>query len=155
MAVAVEFRDSSWLPGHDEEVLRFLAQHDLTYVSVDAPRVRAQIPSMLALTSPTAVVRLHWRNAKGFLRQLRGEAPTVAEKYGYRYTVDELREIVSKARELDGHARRVYLKLNNNEEDFPAINGIQIKELLGLETPERTAVEAEWRRRRSTTRSSR
>jgi uncharacterized protein YecE (DUF72 family) len=153
MTVAVEFRDSSWLPGHGEEVLRFLAQHGLTYVSVDAPRVRAQIPSILALTSPTAVVRLHGRNAQGFMRQLRGEAPTVAEKYGYLYSEDELRKIVGKARELDSYARRVYLKLNNNREDFPALNGIQIKELLGLETPERTAVEAEWSRRRSATRS--
>ena len=32
VAIAVEFRDSSWLPGHGDEVLRFLAQHDLTYV---------------------------------------------------------------------------------------------------------------------------
>ncbi len=155
VAIAVEFRDSSWLPGHGDEVLSFLAQHDLTYVSVDAPRVRAQIPSIVALTSSIAVVRLHGRNAQGFLRQLRSEAPTVAEKYGYFYTEDELREIVGKARALDGHAQRVYLKLNNNREDFPALNGIQIKELLGLETPERTAVEDEWSRRRRATRSSR
>ena len=37
----------------------------------------------------------------------------------------------------DGRARRVYLELNNNVEDAPAINGGQIKELLGLETADR------------------
>jgi hypothetical protein len=62
---------------------------------------------------------------------------------------------VGKARALDGHAQRVYLKLNNNREDFPAINGIQLKGLLGLETPERAAVEIEWRRRRNAKRSPR
>ena len=40
--VAVEFRDASWLPGHTDEVLRFLAEHGLTYVSVDAPHIAGQ-----------------------------------------------------------------------------------------------------------------
>jgi uncharacterized protein YecE (DUF72 family) len=72
----------------------------------------------------------------------------VAEKYGYLYDEDELRQIVGKGRQLAGHARRVYFKLNNNVGDAPAINGIQIRELLGLDNADRDAVEAEWRRRR-------
>ena len=153
--VAVEFRDTSWLPRHADETLAFLARHGLTYVSVDAPRTPAMIPSTLALTSPVAVLRLHGRNAKGFMRQLRGEAPSVAEKYGYLYGDDELAEIVARARGLDGRARRVYLELNNNVEDAPAINGGQIKELLGLDTPDRAEVEARWRRRRAEARTAR
>lgn len=143
--VAVEFRNSSWLPAHTEEVLGFLAARGLSYVSVDAPPTPASVATTLALTSPIAVLRLHGRNAEGFLKQLRGEQPTVAQKYGYLYTEAELREIVRKGRRFDGHARRVYVQLNNNVEDAPAINGIQIKELLGLPVPDRAETEAEWR----------
>ncbi len=146
--VAVEFRDASWLPAHADEVLGFLARHGLTYVSVDAPRIAATVASTLGLTSSTAVIRLHGRNAAGWLKQLRGEAPTVAEKYGYLYSTEELGELVRAGRALDGRAARVYFQLNNNVGDAPAINGAEIQALLGQAPPERAAVEAEWRARR-------
>ena len=148
LTIAVEFRDASWLPAHTGEVLRFLAERGLSYVSVDAPRTPAGVAGTVALTSAVAIFRLHGRNAAGFLKQLRGESPSVAEKYGYLYREAELQEIVARGRGLAGHARRVYFKLNNNVGDAPAINGIQIRELLGLPNPDRAQVEAEWRRRR-------
>ena len=150
VTLAVEFRDSSWLPGHTDEVLRFLAERGLAYVSVDSPRTPSNVADTMALTAPSAVVRLHGRNAAGFLKQLRGESPSVAEKYGYLYEDAELGEIVDRGRRLAGHARRVYFELNNNVGDAPAINGAQIRELLGLDNADRDHVEAEWRRRRRT-----
>jgi hypothetical protein len=42
----------------------------------------------------------------------------------------------------------VYFELNNNVGDAPAINGEDIKELLGMETADRAAVREEWRSRR-------
>jgi uncharacterized protein YecE (DUF72 family) len=146
--VAVELRDASWLPGHTDETLRFLASHGLAYVSVDAPRTPAGIPSLVALTAPVGILRLHGRNAEGFMKQLRGLSPSVAEKYGYLYSRPELEEIVGRARSLDGHARRVYFQLNNNVGDAPAINGMDIQDILGLAQADRTTVEAEWRHRR-------
>jgi uncharacterized protein YecE (DUF72 family) len=149
VTLAVEFRDASWLPRHTDQVLRFLAQRGLSYVSVDAPRTPAGVASTVALTSPVAVLRLHGRNAAGFLKQLRRESPSVAEKYGYLYNETELAGIVAGGKSLAGHARRVYFKLNNNVGDAPAINGIQIRELLGQDTAERDDVLAAWRRRRA------
>jgi uncharacterized protein YecE (DUF72 family) len=146
--IAVEFRDASWLPQHTEETLRLLSEHGLAYVSVDAPRTPASVATTVALTAPTAILRLHGRNREGFMRQLQGRAPSVAEKYGYLYRREELTGIVAGARALEGHARRIYFKLNNNVGDAPAINGEDIKELLGLETTDRAAVEQEWRSRR-------
>ncbi len=148
LVIAVELRDASWLPKHAHETLGFMAEHGLTYVSVDAPRTPANVASTVALTSPVAVLRLHGRNTQGFLKQLRGERPSVAEKYGYLYSEAELGEIVTRGRRLEGHARRIYFKLNNNVGDAPAINGIQIRELLGQEHPDRARVEAQWRERR-------
>ena len=88
------------------------------------------------------------------MKQLRGQAPTVAEKYGYLYDSTEIEEIVARGRGLDGQASRIYFKLNNNVGDAPAINGIQIRELLGQDTADRAQVEAEWRQRRRPARSS-
>ncbi|MCI0547862.1 MAG: DUF72 domain-containing protein [Candidatus Rokubacteria bacterium] len=155
LTVAVEFRDRSWLPGHTDEVLPFLGRHRLTYVSVDSPRVAATVASVIALTGPTAILRLHGRNARGFLKQLRGEAPSVAEKYGYLYDRDELGGLVGRVRRLEGRARRVYLKLNNNVGDAPAINGAELKELLGEAVPERDEVMARWRAYRAARRRPR
>ena len=72
----------------------------------------------------------------------------MAEKYGYLYNREELTGIVARGRALEGRARRVYFKLNNNVGDAPALNGEEIKELLGQETADRAAVEQEWRSRR-------
>jgi uncharacterized protein YecE (DUF72 family) len=148
VTIAVEFRDASWLPRHTEATLALLRDRGLTYVSVDAPRTPASVDTTVALTSPTAILRLHGRNREGFMQQLRGQGPSVAEKYGYLYTRDELTSIVARGRALEGRARRVYFKLNNNVGDAPAINGEEIKELLGLETADRAAVEQQWRDRR-------
>jgi uncharacterized protein YecE (DUF72 family) len=82
------------------------------------------------------------------MKQLQGREPSVAEKYGYLYDRRELTGIVARGRALEGRARQVYFKLNNNVGDAPAINGEEIKELLGLETTDRAAVEEEWKARR-------
>ena len=150
--IAVEFRDASWLPGHAEETLRLLSARGLAYVSVDAPRTPASVDDAVALTAPVAILRLHGRNREGFMKQLQGREPSVAEKYGYLYDRQELTGIVARGRALEGQARQVYFKLNNNVGDAPAINGEEIKELLGLETADRAAVEQEWRARRRTAR---
>jgi uncharacterized protein YecE (DUF72 family) len=148
VTIAVEFRDASWLPRHTEETLERLSRRGLVYVSVDAPRTPVSVDTRVALTASTAVIRLHGRNREGFMKQLQGRAPSVAEKYGYLYDRDELREIVAGGRALEGRARRVYFKLNNNVGDAPAINGEDIKELLGLDRTDRALVERQWRSRR-------
>lgn len=130
MTVAVEFRHRSWFGARTQETLRFLADHRLTYVSIDGPRSRALVPSLPALTTPIAVFRLHGRNFEGHLKQLQGKSPTVAEKYDYLYPERELEEIARAAGALNGRAERVYLQMNNNRRDYPAINGIRLKEML-------------------------
>jgi uncharacterized protein YecE (DUF72 family) len=148
--IAVEFRDRSWLPDHTEETLQLLRDRGLAYVSVDVPATPAGVASTVALTAPTAILRLHGRNRDGFMKQLRGGQPSVAEKFGYLYNQEELAGIVARGRALEGQAQRVYFKLNNNVGDAPAINGEELKELLGLETADREAVREEWRSRRRT-----
>ena len=155
--IAIEFRNRSWFDEHTEETLRFLAQHGLTYVSIDGPRSRASVPSLPALTSPAAVFRLHGRNFKGFLAQLQGQAPTVAEKYDYLYSDTELKEIARAAGALNGKAERVHLAMNNNRRDYPVINGLKLKEMLleDWHPPDRGQLMEELEDRRSASKAAR
>src|SRR5262249_52905431 len=62
----VEFRHRSWMDFDERsDTLRFLEQHDLSYVSVDAPLTRATnvAPRVAAATHPVVLIRFHGRNA--------------------------------------------------------------------------------------------
>jgi uncharacterized protein YecE (DUF72 family) len=152
--VAVEFRNRSWFGPRADETLKFLATNQLAYVSIDGPRTRGAVPSLPALTAPTAVFRLHGRNFKGWLQQVQGKAPTVSEKYDYLYSAKELEEIARAAGELNGKAERVHLAMNNNNRDYPVRNGIQLKQMLleDWHPPDRKALIEEFEERRAAAR---
>jgi uncharacterized protein YecE (DUF72 family) len=152
--VAVEFRNRSWYGPHTDETLKFLAEHGLAYVSIDGPRVRAAVPSLSALTAPTAVFRLHGRNFHGWLKQVQGKSPSVAEKYDHLYSTGELEQIARTAGALNGKAERVHLAMNNNNRDYPARNGVQLKEMLleDWHPPDRDALIEEFEERRAAVR---
>jgi uncharacterized protein YecE (DUF72 family) len=130
--VAVEFRNETWIPERVDDVLRFLAQHGLTHVALDCPW-QPYIPA--ATTPEWAVLRLHGRNVKGWRDQLAGKEPTVAEKYDYLYSPDELADVRRRVRAYHGQVRRIAVTFNNNNEDYPIVNALDLKRLLGLETP--------------------
>jgi uncharacterized protein YecE (DUF72 family) len=129
--VAVELRNESWIPRRTDEVLRFLADHGLVFVAVDAPW-QPLVPAVT--TSDWASLRLHGRNVRGWRAQLAGREPSVAEKYDYLYGPDELAGLAGQVRAFAGHARRVAVTFNNNNEDYPVQNALDLRRLLGLET---------------------
>jgi uncharacterized protein YecE (DUF72 family) len=109
----VEFRHASWLDEQNRaDVLSFLEQRGMTLVVVDAPRLDSPtvIPTVVALTSPTAYVRMHGRNAKTW--NVRGRS--AAERFDYLYTEEELREWVDPLRELSGKADQAFVVFNTN-----------------------------------------
>jgi uncharacterized protein YecE (DUF72 family) len=129
--VAVEFRHRSWFPDHADETLRALRQARLAHVITDAPAVGGVMPHVTAVTAPAAVLRLHGRNADGFLRQLRGEEPSVREKYDYLYTDAELAALVPEIGGLAEESDEVFVSFNNNNRDYPVRNALALKRLLG------------------------
>jgi len=141
--IAVEFRNETWIPQRTDAVLQFLADHGIVFVCVDAPWQ----PFLAVATVPEwAVLRLHGRNLQGWLDQRAGREPTVAEKYDYLYSHDELATIARRARRFHGHTRRVAVTFNNNNRDYPTQNALDLKPLLGLEAPDPEALKAVWRR---------
>jgi uncharacterized protein YecE (DUF72 family) len=109
----VEFRHRSWLDDENREAtLAFLEGIGATYVIVDAPKTAARnlVPTVLALTSSTAYIRFHGRNASTW--NVRGRS--AAERFDYLYSNDELGEWVEPLREIAGKAENAYAFFNNN-----------------------------------------
>jgi uncharacterized protein YecE (DUF72 family) len=104
-------------------------------VVVDAPDAPNAVPRVAATTAPVAVLRLHGRNAAGWWRELRGEGPTVREKYDYLYREDELRELVPEVAALADEAERVFISFNNNNRAYPVQNALMMRGLLGQPAP--------------------
>jgi hypothetical protein len=102
----VEFRHVSWLDDeHRDETLRFLEELGATNVIVDAPRIEGAknvVPTVLALTSPTAYVRFHGRNAETWNKR----GGSASERFDYLYSEEELEEWVAPLRELAGRPSR-------------------------------------------------
>ena len=134
--VAAEFRHRSWFPDHADETLRALREARLAHVVTDAPAVGGAMPHVTAVTAPTSVLRLHGRNADGFLRQLRGEEPAVREKYDYLYSDAELAALVPEIGGLAAESEEVFVSFNNNNRDYPVRNALALKRLLGQRSGE-------------------
>src|SRR5262245_35725409 len=138
--LAVEFRNSSWIPGRTTEALKFLREHRLIYVAVDCPWQ----PLVATATADAAVMRLHGRNVQGWRAQMRGKHPSVAEKYDYLYPPQELETLCETARSLEEEAATVHITFNNNNRDYPVRNGLQFRVLLGQSPPDHEALKAEY-----------
>jgi uncharacterized protein YecE (DUF72 family) len=111
----VEFRHRSWFEdGVVEEMLRWLEERGMAYVTVDAPKVDAPgvPPTVVAATAPLAYVRFHGRNAATWNKRGGG----AAQRFDYLYGEDELREWVEPLRELAGQAEEAYAFFNNNNQ---------------------------------------
>jgi uncharacterized protein YecE (DUF72 family) len=110
----VEFRHASWFEDDDarDETLRFLDEHAMTHVVTDSPRVDAKtvVPTVVAVTGPSAYVRLHGRNADTWHKRGGG----ASERFDYLYSDEELREWVEPLRELAEEAENAYVLFNNN-----------------------------------------
>jgi uncharacterized protein YecE (DUF72 family) len=110
----VEFRHVSWLDDeHRADTLRFLEGLGAGLVIVDAPRIEGAknlVPTVVALTSPTAYVRFHGRNAETWNKR----GGSAAERFDYLYSDEELAEWVGPLRELSQEAEQAYAFFNNN-----------------------------------------
>jgi len=111
----VEPRHRSWFAEDIRaELLRFLEQRRMSWVTVDAPKIEAgNVPeTLVAATTPLAYVRFHGRNASTW----NARGGSAAERFDYLYTGDELREWVPSLRSLGEQAEQAYAFFNNNNQ---------------------------------------
>jgi uncharacterized protein YecE (DUF72 family) len=131
--LAVELRHRGWVRDkRREQTLSWFADRGVTFVSVDAPP-GDHIPIMPALdavsTDRLAYLRAHGRNTEGYLT-----GKTVAERFAWRYSDDELEEIAGRARSLAEEAREVHVAFNNNRGDDAPTAAQRFRSLLGQDT---------------------
>jgi uncharacterized protein YecE (DUF72 family) len=111
----VEFRHRDWFAEERRaEVLTWLEERRMSYVTVDAPRLdAANVPqTVVAVTGPVAYVRFHGRNAATWNKRGGG----AAERFDHLYGREELEEWVEPLRELAGSAQQAYAFFNNNNQ---------------------------------------
>jgi uncharacterized protein YecE (DUF72 family) len=133
--VAVELRHRGWVSEKRlERTLGWFSEREAAFVCVDAPP-GDHVPIMPSLDAATrddlAYLRAHGRNTDGYLR-----GKTVAERFGWRYGDDELREIGDRARELAESATEVHVMFNNNRDDDAPTAAQRFRALLGQAPPE-------------------
>lgn len=111
----VEFRHRAWFEeSRRAELLRWLEERRISYVTVDAPKIdAANVPqTLVAATGPLAYVRFHGRNA-GTWNARGGGA---AQRFDYLYSEAELEGWVEPLHELAGAAEQAYAFFNNNNQ---------------------------------------
>jgi uncharacterized protein YecE (DUF72 family) len=133
--VAVELRHRGWVRDkRRERTLGWFSEHGVAYVCVDAPP-GDDIPIMPPLDAVTtdrlAYVRAHGRNTEGYLK-----GRSVAERFAWRYSDDELEEIGGRVRSLAEQAREVHVAFNNNRGDDAPTAAQRFRVLLGQAPPE-------------------
>lgn len=124
--IAVEFRHRSWLAdgARQAETMKFLHDHGLTYVSVDAPE-GAGVPPILEATGPDAYIRFHGQNQENWSKR----NIEVAERYKYLYSERELDGWAQRLKQLSG-VRRAFVIFNNCYRNFGIMNATTMSQML-------------------------
>ena len=141
--VAVELRHRGWVQGERaERTFSELSELGAAFVAVDAPRAE-HVPIMPPVDAVTrddlAYVRAHGRNADGYMT-----GRSVAERFGWEYSDDELEEITGRARAMAAQADEVHVLFNNNRGADAPSSARRMRQLLGQD-PGPPPVEAQMR----------
>jgi len=140
---AVELRHRGWVDEKRiERTLDRLEEHGAAFVCVDAPP-GDHLPIMPPVDAVTndrvAYLRAHGRNTEGYVK-----GKTVAERFGWVYADEELREIAGRVETLADQAQDVRTMFNNNRSADAPTAARRFRELIGQD-PGPAPVEAQGR----------
>jgi uncharacterized protein YecE (DUF72 family) len=139
--LAIEFRNRNWAIGDQlHSTTEFLQKHHAIFVNVDAPASDhfMVMPSEVdeVTNSKIAYLRLHGRNAKAYIT-----GKTVAARFDYDYSENEIAEVAQRTRKLAKEARELHVIFNNNNLDYAPRAALRLRKALGqmVKTPAQTA----------------
>jgi uncharacterized protein YecE (DUF72 family) len=129
--VALELRNRNWVEGEQlEATFAFLRAHSTSLVLVDAPAEKhftIMPPDLNAITNPRlAYLRLHGRDARAYTT-----GKTVAARFNYDYSDDEIGEVAERARHLAEETQEVHVVFNNNALDYAPHAAARTRATLG------------------------
>jgi uncharacterized protein YecE (DUF72 family) len=129
--LAVELRHRGWVrEKRRADTLAWFADRGVAFVCVDAPP-GDHVPIMpsdldAVTTDDIAYLRLHGRNTRGYLT-----GRSVAERFAWRYSDEELEEVAERVRGLAEQAGEVHVAFNNNRGDDAPTAAQRFRSLLG------------------------
>jgi len=126
--IAVEFRNARWFTeSNRERTLDLLRGQRIPLVCVDEPQgLASSVPPVTEATAEIGLVRFHGRNTAMWERK----GATVAERFDYLYSEDELREWVAPIQHLAGQTQEVHILMNNCVQDKAVVNADQLRTML-------------------------
>ena len=129
--IAVELRNRNWAEGERlQETLDFLRARSAAFVSVDAPAEKhftIMPPDLDEVTnSDLAYLRLHGRDARAYTT-----GKTVASRFNYDYSDEEIEEVAHRSRQLARQAKEVHVVFNNNALDYAPHAASRMRAALG------------------------
>ncbi len=137
--VAIELRNRNW--ASDErlgETLAFLREHSTSFVAVDAPakdHFTIMPHDLDEITAPElAYLRLHGRDAKAYTT-----GKTVAARFHYDYSEEEIAEVAERAEKLARQAKEVHVVFNNNALDYAPHAALRMRKALRQLVPAKPA----------------
>lgn len=126
----LEVRNASW----DTPLMyNFFQENRFHLVNVDLPGINEHIPFHRLSWDGAAYFRMMGRNAAAWRSPWRLESDgkhMVSDRYCYRYSEGELRELVSSIRGLDESAKRVFVVFHNDPHAHSIANGFRLRHLL-------------------------
>jgi uncharacterized protein YecE (DUF72 family) len=130
-SLAIEFRNRNWVVGGQLRTTSdFLREHRVAFVNVDAPAADhfSIVPSDLneITNQNVSYLRLHGRDAKAYLT-----GKTVAARFNYDYSDNEIDEVAERSRELAREAKDVHVIFNNNNLDYAPRAATRLRAVLG------------------------
>jgi uncharacterized protein YecE (DUF72 family) len=129
--LAIEFRNRNWAVGDQlRSTMDFLRKRCVIFVNVDAPAAEhfTIMPRELNETtnSRVAYLRLHGRNPDAYLK-----GKTVAARFDYDYSDEEIDDVANRTRELAKEAKEVHVVFNNNNLDYAPRAASRLRAALG------------------------
>jgi uncharacterized protein YecE (DUF72 family) len=133
--VAIEFRNRNWAVGDQlRSTIDFLRRQKAIFVNVDAPasdHFTIMPADVNEVTNPSvAYLRLHGRDAHAYIT-----GKTVAARFNYDYSADEIEEVAERSKKLAKQARDVHVVFNNNALDYAPRAAASLRVALGQLVP--------------------
>ena len=131
LGAVVELRNRNWTSNEQlEQTLEFFRRHNTTLSLVDAPKDKhfTIMPSDLNVVThrPLAYLRLHGRDARAYTT-----GKTVATRFNYNYSDEEVGEVAERTRRLGEKAKKVHVVFNNNALDYAPHAASRLRAALG------------------------
>ena len=129
--LAIELRNRNWLTeAHRDATLQFFRNRGLSLVLVDAPQSEhftvMQTENQIT-NSKLAYLRLHGRNERAYI-----SGRSVAERFDYDYSDQEIAEVAERVRDLADDTEEVHVAFNNNHSLYAPKAALRLKAVLGL-----------------------